>query len=88
MSVETETQSQKNTEQPTWLEKVTLSMGSFFFYQFGSTPTIGNYPTFHSHESLPGMLCSFKGFKFMFVGTDPQVNDLPQRGVSKKEEDA
>ena len=34
MSVETETQSQKNTEQPTWLEKVTLSMGSFFFFFF------------------------------------------------------
>ena len=34
MSVETETQLQKNTEQPTWLEKVTLSMGSFFFFFF------------------------------------------------------
>ena len=32
MSVETETQLQKNAEQPTWLEKVTLSMGSFLFF--------------------------------------------------------
>lgn len=89
-SAEAETQSQENTEQSTWAEKVTLSMGSFLFFlhQFGCTPTIGNYPTLHSHKSLPGMKCSFKGFKFMFVGTDPQVNDLPQSGVSKKGEDA
>jgi len=48
-------------------------------------PNVGNYPAY-SYSNLPGVLYSPKGFKCMFAATKHQANDLPEAGMTEKEQ--